>query len=971
MADTNNDENKFYEDEEPVLHGDENGDHEIPEGEIGNESHYEVSNGTMSDSRESVDAGQVGNPIRMTDSHFRSVGDVVPGVGTVVGTGMRREDVHTWENADNERLRRRAAVRAGRQAAADEREALLASGKYFDDGRGNIKLKKEFREYQRVGNGGRRTYNETISDTGTAARAMNRAVKTAYDASMNGWQDALDEQNAEKASASRKKVDDIISLNRQSMKNIDTMKAERAKGQARAKFNMVEGYMAAMDALKTELANTDESSYSPIKAWGQGKPDADGRDRSKWKYDENNRIIGQAEAQPTGKYVKRGFVTGPTLQALNQRIKEHGGNYKIVGLMATQKFNDVKGTAYGKPVVYARVETFDEASGKPVYHDEVFDQERAYALGMEAGKEGEIDDYKNLVWDGIGDIHGERKRAIEAATAKDRAKLAIEQERQKGLAARNDANIAAKERMNEADNKTRLDIAAIRERTLERKKTSDPKFDEKHYNALAARLDSLTKDSDGNDRDPATMTDADRKKAEAIQTAMDDILFGKVNTGGAGGRRGAESAAGGADAAQGVATPEVQADRVAKAKEQLAKMRGGGQNGVQPQAAQGQQAQQGQGGLRQAKIDPNNIKGTGISFTDSDRLKVPAGREKEFEAYMDGIAALYNPFDHEEGKKIVGKDPSRPSSGLVPKDWREKIGKGDFDRDYDFVAAFLAGAKPSVNQEDGAWHMGDVGKLPTHPSFSNESYYARNPKYAPLAGRWEGETYIPGEVERRANDGKPPATGNAPQQNAQNVGKQSGAEIVEQFGKKGETANATSQANNEKQSGSGKEQDIDLSDVQEGIDRSAAGADDVYRTIPREIIKRVKDATGASDEEIMSGKYDRQIEALGARVGNDSVKGISDRRKAAERNLEAIKGKRKAEAKQEGFRKRQMAFASARKEMEKKARDEAEKYGVAHGYNDSQIEKRAGTSIRRGLIELRDKYGLAADGSQDYMVSKK
>lgn len=158
------------------------------------------------------------------------------------------------------------------------------------------------------------------------------------------------------------------------------------------------------------------------------------------------------------------------------------------------------------------------------------------------------------------------------------------------------------------------------------------------------------------------------------------------------------------------------------------------------------------------RIDPKNIKGTGIAFdAEKSRLKVPKGREGEFEEFMDGLAKLYNPvvWDEEnnrpvlkdDGKTYLGRDPSRPASNLVPPNWREEQGKGRFDADYDYVAAFLAGARPGVNPGDGAWHMGDAGKMPTHPTFSNESYYARDSKYAPLAGSWKGETYIPGTAE--------------------------------------------------------------------------------------------------------------------------------------------------------------------------------------------------------------------------------
>lgn len=143
------------------------------------------------------------------------------------------------------------------------------------------------------------------------------------------------------------------------------------------------------------------------------------------------------------------------------------------------------------------------------------------------------------------------------------------------------------------------------------------------------------------------------------------------------------------------------------------------------------------------RIDPKNIKGTGIAFdVTKDRLKVPKGREKEFEAYMDRLANPPKTATLEDGTMVPVK------SALVPKDWRTNK---DYDRDYDFVAAFLEGVEPGpVNHgKDGYYlHMNDVGKLPTHPTFSVESPYAKDPRYSKLAGSWVGETYVPGEAER-------------------------------------------------------------------------------------------------------------------------------------------------------------------------------------------------------------------------------
>lgn len=158
---------------------------------------------------------------------------------------------------------------------------------------------------------------------------------------------------------------------------------------------------------------------------------------------------------------------------------------------------------------------------------------------------------------------------------------------------------------------------------------------------------------------------------------------------------------------------------------------------------------------KNGRVDPKNIKGTGIAFDEKDRARLPKGLQKEFEAWMDELADPKGEWILDDGRKVT------PRSALVPKDWRTNT---EYNRDYDFVRAFLAAREdpelakvmvaPLDHGEEGYWlHMNDVGKLPTHPTFSTDSYYAQDPKYATLAGRWEGETYIPGKAESSA--GKP------------------------------------------------------------------------------------------------------------------------------------------------------------------------------------------------------------------------
>ena len=136
------------------------------------------------------------------------------------------------------------------------------------------------------------------------------------------------------------------------------------------------------------------------------------------------------------------------------------------------------------------------------------------------------------------------------------------------------------------------------------------------------------------------------------------------------------------------------------------------------------------------RIDPNDIKGTGVSFTDADRVRVPEERLGEYGKWLDRIAAL---------------DPTMKEQRLVPPDWRTNPEWKEFQRDYDYGAAFMAGVEvPTEKASDGRYHLSDAGKLPTHPTFSKESYYARDPRWSGLAGEWTKEgNYVPGELESR------------------------------------------------------------------------------------------------------------------------------------------------------------------------------------------------------------------------------
>jgi hypothetical protein len=69
--------------------------------------------------------------------------------------------------------------------------------------------------------------------------------------------------------------------------------------------------------------------------------------------------------------------------------------------------------------------------------------------------------------------------------------------------------------------------------------------------------------------------------------------------------------------------------------------------------------------------------------------------------------------------------------------WKQKYAPRDSGEDYDLRGAFASGVRP----DPASGHWPDTFKKPNHPTFSVESQYAKD---APeLAGRWQGETFIP------------------------------------------------------------------------------------------------------------------------------------------------------------------------------------------------------------------------------------
>jgi hypothetical protein len=81
--------------------------------------------------------------------------------------------------------------------------------------------------------------------------------------------------------------------------------------------------------------------------------------------------------------------------------------------------------------------------------------------------------------------------------------------------------------------------------------------------------------------------------------------------------------------------------------------------------------------------------------------------------------------------------------------WKAQNAPKDSGADYDLRGAFKAGLQPGANG-----HWADTYKKPNHPTFSDQSQYA---KLAPeKAGRWDGDTYIPPRAQNVSDTTPPP-----------------------------------------------------------------------------------------------------------------------------------------------------------------------------------------------------------------------
>ncbi len=265
---------------------------------------------------------------------------VYPTVSGVYASG-NNEDFTQYRK---ERAARRAANAARQRAEDEQREALLASGRYFDDGRGNIKLKTSERKY--MTGDIRHRHMRTSADDG-------RGMMSIRDAGDKAWKQAIAAQQNEAADRALNYTQSVVDANRKAAAERKQIFDESNVNSAKAKLSIFDGFAAALDALNADASKAKDNVVS---VWG-GK-DEQGRD-ARWKYDSEGRVIGQADsrqvvrgkslegggAQTQDGNIRKGFVDPMVLKTINAQLQKRGADYAITGIMAQQAYG-----AIGKPV---------------------------------------------------------------------------------------------------------------------------------------------------------------------------------------------------------------------------------------------------------------------------------------------------------------------------------------------------------------------------------------------------------------------------------------------------------------------------------------------------------------------------------------------------------------------------------------------------------------------------------------------
>lgn len=131
----------------------------------------------------------------------------------------------------------------------------------------------------------------------------------------------------------------------------------------------------------------------------------------------------------------------------------------------------------------------------------------------------------------------------------------------------------------------------------------------------------------------------------------------------------------------------------------------------------------------------------------------PDPTPEQIKAAEDDVVAKSEAMNQAQGAYRAAQDPLTAVTRQTPtrsydtklspieeqqfQEWKQQYAPNDSGGDYDLRGAFKAGLRP--DPKTGHWP--DTFKKPNHPTFSNESQYARG-EDAINAGRWEGGKFI-------------------------------------------------------------------------------------------------------------------------------------------------------------------------------------------------------------------------------------
>lgn len=400
------------------------------------------------------------SPSKTSNGSFVAVGGGSSGTYGVV----KNEDFTEYrKKRDAQIARHRAAVAAGKRAEQEERNKLLATGRYFNDGHGNIKLKKEYRAQNKDS---RRGHFDKDTEHNTYADATNYAIKAAGQAAYNnamdeGFEGALRRQEEEKAAKGRAKTQEIVEQNEFELAQQEERKKQLGINLSKGHLAIFDGLVAAYKALDSKYnvsaTHRDERRVGQLKD-KNGRIIGYGAIDEKQIYADNDgiRVQNGEDGKPT---VRNGFVGIGTIDTINRRLREAGNNkFKITGIIARQKIDAIGNKA--EPMFYVQGIRADGTQfGKTMSMKDVYNFGKENYIGS-----GENDENaENNVIDTFSDVFGVRKRQEEAKMRDPKYRKSVAEAKLAEYKAENPNWLTFEERMQlqESQNQNRLAVAKL------------------------------------------------------------------------------------------------------------------------------------------------------------------------------------------------------------------------------------------------------------------------------------------------------------------------------------------------------------------------------------------------------------------------------------------------------------------------------------------------------------------------------